>query len=844
MKFVNTIAGGGKTYAATACAAIRANRYGFKYIIAQPSQVLIDQTLASVRERFPELRCAAIHSGTDPQRVIGSIITHMKGAARRKDGEILLVTHAAIARLPEGIRRAFGKHWNLIVDEVPSATGRHVFTDLLTGIRRSLRVTPQGLQYGRVEVDPNSRWLVKRIANRKAVVKAYQTDEMVAFASDLLNPHVSVYVSLSQWSSNQVGGQMTFFTLLEPSVFDGFGGEPTVMSACFRDTLLYRLWTLSGVGWKEHKGITSQVRASEHTNGKLLTIYYAVERDWSKRLRDAEAFAGANRTVQEVMCQKANEMFGKDQVYLVNRDKEEIVSGSGTKLPNSPHGLNEFGKIDNAVVYSALNLRPDHIKFLDSRGVSSDEIRGAITYQATYQAVLRTSLRDVDSISPKHIVVQDRGCAEYIAKQFPGCQVRRLDAGIEAGQTKTAKGRGRNVVAADRLRDYRTEKKLKHAVGVELVNGGAEKSVHTLNSSSLCTQNSAPLIGMSLFSKIGVSTPCDTWSWRGEDDFIGLLRSLASARVAEKKDNALISPSIFDPHLAVVANDLNVYGKPKKRARVNVVSAIGIWLDNDGGDMSIEEFVNLFPQLRIVIYNSFNSTPEKKRWRVFIPTSHAMTAELYMYVANQIKQVVEQAGDGYRCEVWLCKWIAKYRQQHGREPKSIPFKLHGFDWSKTYPENLMYLPSLAGDARPEASFFFDFNGGLRQPLDVLGVIEHPLINERPEIEPLPVELTVEPRPVIPEDASESVRKLFEVRQLMYDETREHRKIAAINDWRNTPTGLGNREFCGLGIRLKHIGYSLQEIRNILLEEAQNGNSPEERKTQIKNIIDWIRRKGI
>ena len=50
----------------------------------------------------------------------------------------------------------------------------------------------------------------------------------------------------------------------------------------------------------------------------------------------------------------------------------------------------------------------------------------------------------------------------------------------------------------------------------------------------------------------------------------------------------------------------------------------GIWLDNDGGDLTHQEFARLFPRLRMVISNSYSSTAEKPRWRVFIPTTIAM----------------------------------------------------------------------------------------------------------------------------------------------------------------------------------------------------------------------------
>ena len=62
----------------------------------------------------------------------------------------------------------------------------------------------------------------------------------------------------------------------------------------------------------------------------------------------------------------------------------------------------------------------------------------------------------------------------------------------------------------------------------------------------------------------------------------------------------------------------------------------GIWLDNDGGDLTHQEFARLFPRLRMVICNSYSSTPEKPRWRVFIPTTVAMPIVAHEAICQQI----------------------------------------------------------------------------------------------------------------------------------------------------------------------------------------------------------------
>ena len=71
--FVDTIASSGKTYAAVTFSCEKAGAEGARFIIAQPSRVLIDQTYADVQVRFPGVGCEAIHGGTDPKVLRGII---------------------------------------------------------------------------------------------------------------------------------------------------------------------------------------------------------------------------------------------------------------------------------------------------------------------------------------------------------------------------------------------------------------------------------------------------------------------------------------------------------------------------------------------------------------------------------------------------------------------------------------------------------------------------------------------------------------------------------------------------------------------------------------------------
>jgi len=868
-RFVDAIAGGGKTYAMTDYIARRAQA-GLRFIVALPSQLVVEQCADDLKARHPNVGCAAVHGATRPGKSPVKLIIEKISEVRRSGqaGFVLVITHAALAILPAFCRGG----WHLIVDEVPSATAAFTHNALSNGVRRSLTITSIGPRYCRIEVRRDCRSMWQKIA--AGLFDHYQGSSWFtlwrykALAAVLLNPHHEVFGLREQWTLaalHNADTQVAFFSLLNPSVFDGFAGTPTIMAAGIKDTLLYHPWTIRhGITWLPHTAITRRLRATAHYNGDLLSIYCATERDYSKKLRntslaepkqeseeivrhtkertytmsdnffrlDADEPIG---TVQEEFVAAAVRLFGHDGfAYLANNDSANLTATIGERLPNTPHGLNQYQNLHKAAIFSALNLTPAHIKFLGSLGVSPDEIRGAIAYQAAYQAALRISLRDPFDRHAKIIVVPDKGCAEYIATMFPGSAVKPLGgrlAAVAPDKRKTKGGkRGRDVQDAECKRQYRKEQELKRQMGLYLLD-----------------DPKSPRIGMSLFMNKDTPSPYEVIGWPGIDLFVEWLHALSNDTHASKADNRLISPSIFNTQRAIDAGVFNKWGKPRKRARVNVESSVGIWLDNDLGVMTHEEFAALFPDLQMVIYNTYSSKAGALKYRVWIPTTHAMDAELYLFITKQIKTKVEEHGNGYRSHSWLIRWIENYKRDHGRWPceDEVPYANHGFDWGKTMPENLMYLPCKAADPDPAASFFLDLRDGLRRPLDVEAWITHPIADVRPEPaqEPLALVLVAPPAPVAA-PASTPMQRLVAAMQKQqhqsYQQQQQGRTAAAINRWRSYHAGSGeaNNKFYALGCALQDAGHDLTAVRALLKQEATNID----RKAQIDSIIDSLRKR--
>jgi hypothetical protein len=120
-----------------------------------------------------------------------------------------------------------------------------------------------------------------------------------------------------------------------------------------------------------------------------------------------------------------------------------------------------------------------------------------------------------------------------------------------------------------------------------------------------------------------------------DDAFVKLLKEMHRRVIPEKNENFLISPATFNA---------NATGVGTKRGLDNIEYLRGIWLDNDGGDLSHAEFAQMFPSLRMVIWNTYSSTPDRPRWRCFIPTSATVTSEIYRGLIEQIVQVLRDEG--------------------------------------------------------------------------------------------------------------------------------------------------------------------------------------------------------
>jgi hypothetical protein len=836
--FVDGPCGSAKTHVAVRHAHSLA-RLGKKILICQPSIFLINQTLNDLASLTPEVRFRAIHGETST-RVIADIVDHTKHTAM--DGEILFITHSALMLLPYFHRR---QEWHVILDEIPQADWcaefsvpetHRLITDCFDVDTEAASLTDNRF----VRAVPKDYAALERMARNKNCDQVW--DIFRQFSNLLISPHWSAYVLDDQYT-NLIKGvgerrKLLAFAHLKPSLLDGFAAG-TIMGACFQQSALYQLWSAAGVQFQPHKPITKGLRYTKHGNGELLTFLFATGEDWSKNFRDKTLTDGV--TVQDRVVQRAAETFADVEfAWMANKDvADDIFKGRGSRLPNSPFGLNCYQHLHHAAILSALNPPPAHFSFLDALGFDSREVKRAGYWQACYQAAMRISLRNPDDTNAKTVIVMDRATAEWMSSMFPGCSTAPLgDMGDMPVKGKPGRPREHDG-DTDRKRACRDKFKAELSMALDLVAGGERAARHCSpavaelrqqmsefghgKDTALSTMGRADLdaIGGTIYSSIFSAEPLDLYPLDDIDAFVAGLRWWHQFSYERKQANGLISPAIFDPSLA----------DDTSRGLANIRAVWGIWLDHDGGDLTHQEFARLFPRCRMVIFNSYSSTREKPRWRVFIPTTVAMPIAAYKAIGEQIMRTVNRAG----------YWSQKQLDADARIKSR---KSHGFDMGKLTPSSLFYLPCQAQD--PRDSFFIDHHSASRQPLDPYVWAGYAANHHRPEPEPSatvaqPVSPTVVPTELMPPTVCP---KLRQVREMIAAEeaakVQVQRQAAAIEKWRSAPAETGNRAFFQLGVDLRSAGLSMSDIESTLRQEAGYARHPAERRREIRSVMQTLR----
>jgi hypothetical protein len=562
--------------------------------------------------------------------------------------------------------------------------------------------------------------------------------------------------------------RLNVFSLMNASMFDGFKSV-MIAGACFRDSLLYHSFSRQGVRFIEASNARESLRFTGHQNGNNLTIICATQQRWSKRFRDKNDREALKEIVKAVKNEFGEERF----IWSANRDiKDDNLFGKerrDDRLSNAPYGLNCWREVDNVAFLSAHNLTPAHGKFLQEQlDLTAEQITTAIHVQAAYQAIMRCSLRDPQNTNHRRVFVPDQATARWLQAQFPGSALRCLDIGLDRDFTPRGRVKlhtsGATRVAAHRDRRAALKQQMVKVLA-EFTKTNGSCNENTIRSSNTVTN---PPYGLSQFrasifvrkdAKYPLGLAFDTL-----DGFEQTLKETHERAIVSKANNHLICPAFFDASKSRIT----------ARGNENVVFATGVWLDFDGGDLRPDDFARLFPTLRMTIFNSFSSSKERLRFRVYIRTTTIMSADVYREITHHMLAKIIEAGYP------LAKPIP-----------GDPRKAHGVDTGKMGAASLFYEPCQPKD--PGGRYFEIFKDKERLPLDPDEWIDK---LDVPEFEPV-AEFSISPTGTVDERRVEN----------------------AIQRWHTEgcSPGCGNAEFFKLANRLANAGLAEFELGQILAE---------------------------
>jgi hypothetical protein len=769
-----------------------------KVLILQPTRDLLEKTAAEEIHPFP---FKIFHKGTVEGSVAKALADYV-GEVPDDVQEVVLATHQVLPHIKNFANK---NKWHVLIDEELQVVryDKHEIPKTHDLITKYLAVRSVNSIYGRVNVI--DRAAVEEIAKNEDDDAILET--LAGTCRILLNPYWDCYVNIEQYEAllRGEGDFLAFHSILKPDVLDGFASV-FMASANFEDSQVFKVWGQQGVEFEPDMEFGNKLRYTEHPNGDLVTIYYATDPQWSRKRKEAVLDDGT--TILDRMIKAATGLFTSGR-FLWHANKgvtESPFHPPAQRLPNKPHGLNTFVDYDDIVFLSSLNPTTDHFRFLKSLGIEDDEVRGFTYFSAAYQAIMRTSIRNTESLSPKRILVPDLPLAEYLHEIVPGSKLEKLDIGL-VEQTPKKPGRPRkhatNREKVAKQRQKAKEKKLQlladqFQLRMQDTNAGNwEKEEdgwsRAENSIKLYTDlGTQPLTAAFYLCKY---SPMPLAYASGDiDAFVEFLHVCHEHQPESKKDSYLFSPAVFDPNRSTEGN----------RGKENILYLRHIVLDFEDGELQPETLAKLFPDLQMVVTNTFRHTWNKPRFRAVLFTDEPMTAEAYGLIYNSIADKLEEVG--YSVE------RAGKKLKTSNTPNSRP---SGLDWLKIVPTSLFYFPCQAQS--PDDSFFIEYMEG-RYPLNPSTWIKKSAI---------PLQPTFESLDPLGNETSEVDRAAVEL---------------AVKLWRASQVepGNGHHMFFMLASSLKLAGMDYPEIEMTLRSEADYAYTPGERKGEIPGLIRDLR----
>lgn len=790
---------------------------GKRIIITAPTKQLAKQIYIDLLN-YGIHYVTLINGDTHPNGVVAALDKHLKTDTRKC--QVLVTTQEAFDRLPYFNRP---HDWILMIDEAPKAfEGFSIkIPDVHQFLTNNLAVATNA-DYSEILVTNKSA--VKKIRDNINNDVTYR--EVHDLTTRLLDEGWTTYVNTSDYA-NFLAGKLGK-TQLEAYAIRDVGSllrfkKVIVAGAFIEDSFYYQIMKHQGLTFTPYPNTPDKFKSNIHSNGKYLEIHYLNTPRFSKTM------AENHPETMAALVEYAKNLFGSDKfLWLANSSvTSDLFPGlNGKQLSGAPHGMNCYQNIDNVVILSAYNTNPQSSKFLKSIGIDSDAVDKALHISNVYQAIMRCSLRDIFSTTLKRIIVPDERTALWLHYHFPGSKLfpialpsskplGKLGRPPQNGIPKDAAQRKREQRQRekDKLLALKTESETDEFATLDFSEAQPKVSQHQPTQIDTSISHISPIdyrlsvtssgnqtgFSLSLYPSIASSGAEKIINFTTADDWMDYLRTKHTAIVPDKYKNYLFMTT-------TVKSDI-VDGRDRTLAAISGIHSLVF--DIDGGDISVDEFIAMFPNLRFCIHNTWSSTISEPRWRAIFPTRYMTVAE--------------------HRECWDGMMVALSQQGYTvskRNPANPHIKAHGIDPSKRVVTSMFFLPCEANAGKAH-SFFHDLKGEARGLLDPdewrrLYKVAPPLTKA---LTPLPA----------------AINGTAAHGQLWSSMAPNPKATAAIQRWRTEGVlpGVGNGEFFILANGLAKAGMPPYEIESTLKKQAGFANTPADRLRQIPGIMKHL-----
>lgn len=659
IKTVSAPCGSGKTFSTVKY--IKKYHNFFNHLYVAPTQILIDETKKELISNG--INPTVITSISHPNSVGKNIIEYLKTC--EPTGVVLLITWSAYINLKYFHKR---ENWKIFIDEIPQADQfyflnvhqhRETILDHVE-LDRSINET-----IGTVNAK-NPRQLENMLEQADDITNALRP-----FYSDLINNNKKVFVDLNSWTkileanhveTKEKKNRVFFLSMLNENAFH----KTTLIGANLKDSMLHHwLKNYYQTEFIEHHEIMKNLRFQHHPSslGERLRINYLLpDRGHSKSLMKKPLPDG------RIFCDLMDDavlkhMDGRHFLYAANKDYAGALktASNAKRIPTISHGLNCY--TDSNIIYfgPALNRQPMHQRMLNQLGISSQVIKNSTLHESAYQAIMRTSLRDPESEQVVECIVPEYETALRLGEILGGASIKWI-----------SEDSFKKIIPLTQIERNRRSEYLKQKDQILQVNNGKEEliddaskcesfsmhsmdyysSIETIKVNSnlygaglhIGTDNleiNRSLLLLTLHSDLLSKDPSEfTVGIFDQQSFIKLLRDSSKVPLVDKDELFLINPTVF--------NNSDPEGFRRKR---NFIQSSMMVLDFDGGDLSINEFEDIFwnksgsgNKRSFIICNSFSrSEDEPNRFRVFMfykQPAHSIEEHHAVYdsIVNRLEQ--------------------------------------------------------------------------------------------------------------------------------------------------------------------------------------------------------------